>query len=150
MQPIRIRLTQAIACPPDLARRHFLDMEHHQRHPVHAGARFEVVDQSADHSDYLQINRFGPFELRERSRLDREGDTVVNRCLEGASQGLVARFQFRPRGPSATEVVVDIEMPRTGARLLLAPVLRRLLRQGFARALEEDRVDLEERGYPRP
>lgn len=133
-----------------IVRRHFLDMEHHERHPVHAAARFRVLEQSPSHCVYDQETSLGPFQLREQSRLDLiEGD-VVNRCLQGANAGMVNTFSFREVGPSTTEVVVEVRVPKTGIRRWLAPILRTLLRRGFARALEEDRADLEERGYPRP
>jgi hypothetical protein len=149
MDPIRVRLSQTIERPAELVRRHFLDMDHHQRHPVHSAARFSVIEQSASHCVYDQETSLGPLRLRERSRLDLEGGDVVNRCLTGANQGMVNRFSFVERGPQTTEVVLEITLPRTGVRRVLAPVLHSALRRGFARGLEEDRADLEERGYPR-
>jgi uncharacterized membrane protein len=149
MSEIHVQVTQTIERPADLVRRHFLDMEHHARHPVHAAARFAVGEQSPTHCVYTQETRLGPFKLREDARLERDGDDVVNRSLNGASAGMVVRFSFRPIDPSTTEVTADIRLPRTGLRKVIAPLLRRMLRSGFARALEEDRIDLEERGYPR-
>jgi hypothetical protein len=147
---IQVHVSRTIARPLDVVRRHFLDMEHHERHPVHAAATFRVIEQSPTHCEYASKTSVGPLKLSERSRLDLVDGKVVNRCLEGANQGMVNTFSFRETGPSRTEVVVDVSLPRTGARRLFAPILRGLLRRGFDQALEEDRVDLEERGYPRP
>ena len=141
---IRVRVSQEIARPLDVVRRHFLDMEHHQRHPVHAGAEFEVIEQTPTRCDYSQKTKLGPFSLRERSRLELVDGDVVNRCLEGANSGMVNTFSFRELDGSKTEVTVDVRLPRTGGRRLFASLLEGLLRRGFARALEEDRVDLEE------
>jgi len=149
MSEIHVQVTKTIARPADLVRRHFLDMEHHARHPVHAAARFAVVEQSQTHCVYTQETRLGPFKLREDARLERDGDEIVNRSLTGANESMIVRFSFRPVASSTTEVTADIRLPRTGFRRVAAPLLRRMLRDGFARALEEDRVDLEERGYPR-
>jgi hypothetical protein len=149
MAEIRVRLSQTIECPVDLVRRHFLDMEHHQRHGVHEAARFFVIEQSEVHCLYDQETSLGPLRLRERSRLDREGDDVVNRCLSGANAKMVNRFSFVQRDAQTTEVVVEVTLPKTGLRHLIAPLLRVAIRRGFARGLEEDRIDLEDRGYPR-
>jgi hypothetical protein len=146
---IHVRVSGTIGRPAKLVRRHFLDVEHHQRHPVHTGAVFTVREQSDRHCIYDTVTSVGPFRLQEHSRLDLVGDEVVNRCLAGPNEGMVNTFSFRELSPNETEVVVDIRVPRTGVRRLLAPVLRSMLRNGFARALEEDRVDLEEHGYPR-
>jgi hypothetical protein len=149
MADIHVQLAQTIACPINLVRRHFLDMEHHARHPVHAAATFAVIEQSSTHCRYTQKTRLGPFTLREEARLELDGDDVVNRCVSGASADMVVRFGFRSVDGVATEVTADVRLPRTGFRRVIAPLLRRMLLRGFARALEEDRVDLEERGYPR-
>ena len=147
---IHVHVSRTIERPLEVVRQHFLDMEHHQRHPVHASARFEVIEQSPSHCEYAQKTAVGPFTLSERSRLDLVDGKVVNRCVEGANEGMVNTFSFRELGPSKTEVAVDVRLPKTGARWLFAPILRGMLARGFAQALEEDRVDLEERGYPRP
>jgi hypothetical protein len=150
MAELHVHLTKRIRRPVDVVRRHFLDMGHHERHPVHGAARFHVLEQSESHCLYEQETALGPFKLRERARLDRVGDDVVNRSLDGANRGMTSTFCFKEQGPTETEVVLDVRAPATGLRRLSAPLLRGLVRQGFARALEEDRVDLEERGYPRP
>jgi hypothetical protein len=149
MAEVRVRLTKTIARPVEVVRAHFFDIAHHQRHPVHGGARFEVLEQGPGRCLYAQQTKLGPFTLHERSRIERAGDTLVNCCLEGPSAGQVATFSFQPKGESQTEVALELVAPARGLMSLAAPLLRALLQSGFARALEEDRIDLEERGYPR-
>jgi len=52
-------------------------------------------------------------------------------------------------GPERTRVRTTVEMPLNGMLRLLAPLVRMGLQRDVATALEEDRVDLEERGYAR-
>jgi hypothetical protein len=150
MAEVRVKLKKLIGRPVEVVRAHFFDIAHHERHPVHGGARFRVLEQAEGHCVYAQDTALGPFTLRERSRIERSGDGLVNRCLEGPSAGQVATFSFRNAGEAQTEVELDLVTPATGLMRLAAPLLRAVLASGFARALEEDRVDLEERGYPRP
>jgi hypothetical protein len=147
MREIRVILTQVIDRPATIVRRHFFDMQHHQEHRVHAAAQFRVVEQTEEHCDYEQRTAIGPFTIRERSRLERAGDDLINRCVEGPGRGTVTKFTFRDVGDSGTEVSADITAPVRGLAVLFAPLLRRMLTRGFRQALAEDRFDLEENGY---
>jgi hypothetical protein len=62
---------------------------------------------------------------------------------------LLITQQFEAVSPESTRVRTTVEMPLSGMLRLLAPLVRIGLRRDVAIALEEDRVDLEERGYPK-
>ena len=53
------------------------------------------------------------------------------------------------RGDDATTVRIHFDVPVTGIKRLLKPLLAMGVRKATVKALEEDRIDLERRGYPR-
>lgn len=54
---------------------------------------------------------------------------------------------FAAEGPDRTRVRTTVEYPLPPLLWLLAPLLRIGLQRDLATALEEDRIDLEQRGY---
>jgi hypothetical protein len=50
-------------------------------------------------------------------------------------------------GADSTLVTFHAEMPAIGVKRLLKPLFEMAIRRAVTKGLEEDRVDLEERGY---
>jgi len=83
--------------------------------------------------------------------VQRRGDdgTLESEVVDGMNKGLRLRQSFRPDGAGATEVRLDVHWPLTGIKAVLKPLFGLAVRKTLVKALEEDRRDLEERGYPR-
>ena len=80
--------------------------------------------------------------------LRRTDGSSTLRSLSGSNAGLLITQEFESVGPDRTRVRTTVEMPLNGVLSLLAPLVRIGLQRDVATALEEDRFDLEERGYP--
>jgi hypothetical protein len=146
---VRVEVAERIAVPVDLCRRHFFDMAHHQAHRVHAGARFVVLEQGQRWCRYQQRTRFLGATLTDTAVLRHLDDgSLENTVISGASEGLVVRFEFVAVDDGLTRVTLRASWTLRGLKRVMAPLLRLSLRRGFARALLEDRDDLEAGRYP--
>lgn len=148
---IAVELAQDIDAPAERCRRHFFDMRHHEQHRVHAGATFHVREADAQRVLYEQRTRFfGAMlvDVAELRRCDDAAKTLENRVLSGASAGLVVHFRFEALDAARTRVHLRATWAPTGLKRLLTPLLRSALVSGFARAVDEDRADLEGGRYP--
>ena len=67
----------------------------------------------------------------------------------GANKGLLITQTFEAVAADRTRVRTTVELPFPGMLFFLAPLVRMGLQRDVEAALEEDRVDLEQRGYPR-
>jgi hypothetical protein len=133
----------------DLVRAQFADVEHHARSVVHRGTTFEVVSRDAAITTYEQISQQGPIRLRQRFELDASNLAhQVNTVTAGPFTGGTLTFEITDHGPS-TMVRATLRAPGAASRLA-APVLRATLGRTLARALKEDKVDLESGHYPTP
>jgi hypothetical protein len=144
----RIQAAIEIAAPIERVRRHFWDMRHHESTPVHAGVRFEVEEMSDERCVYRQRTRFLGLELVDVLENTRgpEGQLFAH-TIAGPSAGMRTTFRFAPVNEGSTRVEVEVELAARGAMRALAPLFAPLIRRRFARALEEDRRDLEGGGY---
>jgi hypothetical protein len=132
-------------------RAQFADVDHHATVEVHRGVTF--IKSSADAgftagvTRYRQISRSGPVRLvQDIEQHAMEDGSLVNRVVEGSLAGSTLAFRFAGDGASK-EVTATATVDLRGARRLLAPLLARSLRRGLARALAEDKVDLESGRY---
>lgn len=72
---------------------------------------------------------------------------LVADVVTGANVGLRIKQSFSPAGADSTVVTLRVEGPATGIKLVLKPLFEMAIRKTVEKGLEEDRVDLEERGY---
>lgn len=145
-----VELSQRIECPLEKVRAHFRDMRHHERHRVHAAASFKVISDDGTTCRYEQRTRILGVPLIDRCEMSFvDGGRLINRNVSGPGSGMITTFAFADVQGQATRVDVSIQVPLVGLKRILRPFLSNAIERGFRAALEEDRIDLEVRGYPR-
>jgi hypothetical protein len=150
MASIVVHGEKLIARPLEVVQAQFVDMAHHASTRVHAD--LEVADVRPQQGGCRFRGRrrvFGILQEDEIEVVRRADGSSTLRSLSGSNAGLLVSQAFEPAGPDRTRVRITVEMPLKGALRLLAPLVRIGLQRDLATALEEDRIDLEERGYPR-
>ena len=143
-----------IGAPVDLVRRQFADLDHHIAENVHPKLRFEILERGEWRARYAQEVRL--LGIRQRDVFERslEADgRMLDRAVAGFNKGGSIEFRFTPERRDAREgtrvdTLVRLPLPPLiGA--LLRPLLEAQIRREVVAAAEQDRVDIEQRGYPR-
>ena len=150
MASIVVQGEKIIARPVAVVQAQFTDMHHHSSTRVHADLEVSNVRPQDNGCRFTGRRRvFGMLQEDEIevSRLPDGGSTL--RSVSGSNAGLLITQAFEALGPDRTRVRATVEMPVRGLLALLAPLVRLGLRRDLATALEEDRIDLEQRGYPK-
>jgi hypothetical protein len=147
---IEMREQTTIERPAWEVREQFRDVTYHAANPVHHGVRVAVTQRRRGWCRYTQVVTFGPVAFWHDVVLTEADDgAFVNELVSGPLAGAVLRHEFEWIGPTATGVTATLSFEATGVRRVLAPVLRPVLTRRLARALEEDRLDLEAGRYTR-
>ena len=148
MSNIVVKSEKVIARPIDDVRSQFVDFAHHERAAVHKGFQVSNVRQSGAGCTYTGRRRvFGMLQEDQfEVRVDPDGGSTM-RSVSGPNAGTTIKQAFQSLGPERTLVRLEVDMPLKGLSRLLAPLMRVGIQQDLKTALEEDRVDLEERGY---
>jgi hypothetical protein len=147
MAPIEIRRTKHFKRTPDVVRCHFLDMQHHIAVEVHHGVDYRILEEAAQRLRLTQQFRVMGMKKQDELVLYPTPDgRVIQEFLAGdfAGGGIELRFHADAGG---TRLEAVITAPLRGLNKLLRPLIRRTVAKLVDQALEEDRVDLEERGY---
>jgi hypothetical protein len=132
----------------DVVRRQFADVAHHQAAGVHRGVRFEVLDDDGQRCRYRQVSRAGPLKLTQEFELPRSDEgPLVNSITRGQFRGGKISFVVAPVSSGQSTVQATVVSQVSGVESLLLPLLRLIVRRTLARALAEDKADLEG-GYP--
>jgi hypothetical protein len=150
MTTITAHAEKIIARPIDIVRAQFSDMTHHATTPVHAG--LEVADVQAGEDGCRFTGRRRVFGMLQEDQIELrwQPDGTLNlRSVQGSTEGLLIKQTFEAVGQDKTRVTTTVELPVKGLRKLLSPLVRMGLQKDVENALEEDRFDLEERGYPK-
>jgi hypothetical protein len=147
---VSVRAEKIIARPIDVVRSQFVDMQHHATAPVHADLDVSNVRPQAGGCRFTGRRRvLGLQQVDEMEVLrDADGNSTL-RSVSGSNAGLLISQKFEPVEPGSTRVRTTVELPVRGLLVLFKPLLRMALKRDLVIALEEDRRDLEERGYPR-
>lgn len=139
--------TIAIRQPAELVRAQFGDVAHHARTGVHHGVSFTVIDERPEFCDYDQTTRMGPLRIRQSFRLPRDDPArQVNTLTAGAFAPGSITFEITP-GIETTKVTATLRAPLHKPLSWFPSLLRRQLGRSLAKALEEDRRDLESGAY---
>lgn len=147
MSTIQVHATKRFERAPDVVRCHFLDIQHHVEQGVHAGVRYTILVEEEQRLRVTQDFRVLGMAKHDELVLYATPDgRVVQEFLVGdfAGGGIVLRFL--PDGPG-TRVEATLTAPLRGLNRLLRPLIQRTVEKLTRQALEEDRVDLDERGY---
>jgi hypothetical protein len=147
MQPIQVRRTQRFRRAPDVVRCHFLDIQHHLATGVHDGVHYTILKEEPKRLRVTQELRVLGLKKKDELVLYPTPDgRVVQEFLEGDFAGGGIELRFHPDG-DGTRLEATLTAPLRGLNVLLRPIIRRKVEQLTDQALEEDRRDLEERGY---
>lgn len=150
MASIVVHGEKLIARPIQAVQAQFVDMQHHASTRVHADLGVGNVRPKEAGCRFTARRRvFGMLQEDEIEVLRRTDGSSTLRSLSGSNAGLLITQEFESVSPDRTRVRITVEMPLKGMLRILAPLVRIGLQRDVATALEEDRVDLEERGYPR-
>ncbi|HEU0204571.1 MAG TPA: SRPBCC family protein [Burkholderiaceae bacterium] len=144
-----VRQSAFFNASPELVRRQFVDLEHHIRTNVHPKLSFKVLSQSATGARYVQeVTLLG---IRQRDVFERQilpDGSIHDRSVEGFNKGGELRFGFAPEGAGTrVDVLIRVPLPPVVGGLI-RPLLEKQVRREVQTAIEEDRYDLEVRGYP--
>ena len=138
-----------IARQIDVVRRHFSDVDHHTRNPVHPDVVFTPLADSGHERRFRKTIRILGIPVVDEVVLRRQADgSITEDSVAGPSTGLRLVSRFRAAGPDLTATTLTVEMPVRGLKRLAAPLLRRFVLRRLTKALDEDRRDLESGRYP--
>ncbi len=150
MTGIIIHGEKLIARPIEAVQSQFVDMQHHASTRVHAALEVGNVRPQPGGCRFTGRRRvLGMLQEDEIEVSQRADGSSTLRSLVGSNAGLLITQNFAAEGPDRTRVRTTVEYPLRPLLRLLAPLLRIGLQRDLASALEEDRIDLEERGYGR-
>ncbi len=150
MPTIVVHGEKEIARPIESVRAQFVDMQHHASNPVHADLAVSNVRPQEGGCRFTGRRRVLGMQQEDEIEVRRRADgSSTLRSLAGSNAGLLITQTFEAVDERRTRVRTTVELPLKGLLALLAPLLRAGLQRDVDKALEEDRVDLEERGYPR-
>jgi hypothetical protein len=148
-----LEVTQHITIdqPLERVRAQFGDVAHHERTGVHRGVTFTVVAERPEYCEYQQTTRVGFVRIRQSFRLERDDPACqVNTLTAGAFAPGSITFEIVPADTAdATVVTATLRAPLRRPMAFFAPLLRPALSRSLAKALREDRRDLESGAYPR-
>lgn len=138
-----------ISRPIDVVRRHFSDVDHHMRNPVHPGVAFTPIADSGQECRFRKTIRVLGVPVVDEVVLRRQADgSITEDSVAGPSTGMRLTSSFRADGADRTATTLTVEMPVPGLRRLAAPLLKRFVLRRLTKALDEDRRDLESGRYP--
>lgn len=149
MATVIVRGEKLISRPLAVVQSQFVDMAHHASTRVHAD--LEVTNVRPQNGGCLCTGRrrvFGMLQEDELEVMRRADGSSTLRSLSGSNAGLLITQTFEAVGADRTRVRTAVELPVKGLFWLLAPIVRMGVQRDLAKALEEDRFDLEEHGYP--
>jgi polyketide cyclase/dehydrase/lipid transport protein len=148
MAMIRVEVQTRIRRPVAVVSRQFGDMQHHARNNVHPDIHFTVLSDDGESCRFRQeIKLLGMLQTDEIVQRRGADGNLSSEVVAGANKGLRIHQEFAPAGPDATRVTFRAEAPATGIKRLLKPLFESAITKAVKKGLEEDRVDLEERGY---
>lgn len=150
MSSIVIHGEKLISRPIEVVQSQFVDMAHHASTGVHAALEVSNVRPQDGGCRFTGRRRVLGMLQEDEFDVSRRADgSSTLRSLSGSNAGLVVTQAFESEGPDRTRARVAVDLPLRGMLRLLAPLVRIGLQRDLATALEEDRIDLEERGYAR-
>lgn len=147
MATINVEVQATIRRPLAVVSRQFGDVRHHARHRVHPDISFTVLSEEGDECRFRQEMRLlGMLQSDEIVQQRNADGSLSSEVVAGANTGLRIHQRFASVGADTTLVTFGAEAPATGIKRWLKPLFEMAIRKAVKKGLEEDRVDLEERG----
>ena len=148
MATINVEVQATIRRPLAVVSRQFGDMRHHERHRVHPDISVTVLSEEGGDCRFRQeVRLLGMLQSDEIVQHRNADGSLSSEVVTGANKGLRIHQGFAPVGADATLVTFRAEAPATGIKRWLKPLFEMAIRKAVKKGLEEDRIDLEERGY---
>src|ERR1700682_2551143 len=149
MAMINVEVQRTIHRPVAVVSRQFGCIQHHALTHVHPNIKFKVLCEEGDTCRFKQeVRLVGMLQTDERIVQHRNADGSLSwDVVEGANKGTRIYQGFTPVSADATMVPFRAEAPATGIKRVLKPLFEIAIRKAVEKGLEEDRLDLEERGY---
>lgn len=149
-EPIRVQFSGTIRQPLEVVSRQFGDIPHHARNRVHPDIDFVVLSDRNGTCRFTQeVRILGMRQKDEVLQIRRSDGSLESEVVEGTNKGMRIYQSFRAAGAGATAIDFRIEAPATGIKKLLKPFFEIAILGTVKKAFEQDRADLEEKGYPR-
>jgi len=148
MATINVEVRATIRRPLAVVSRQFGDMRHHERHRVHPDVTITVLSEDGDACRFRQeVRLLGMLQSDEIVQHRNADGSLLSEVVAGANKGLRIHQGFASVGADSTLVTFRAEATATGIKWLLKPLFEMAIRKAVTKGLEEDRADLEERGY---
>jgi len=148
MAAINVEVTRTIKRSIGVVSRQFGDIAHHARDRVHPDITFTVLsDDGVECRFRQQVKLIGMLQTDEVVQRRNADGSLTSEVVEGPNRGMCIHQSFVAQGADATTVTFRAEAPAKGIKRLLAPLFVMAVRRAVQKGFEEDRVDLEERGY---
>lgn len=143
-----------IVAPLPVVRAQFADLRHHIRAGVHPRVDLEILGEGPRRARYAERSRLlGRVRRDVYDRLIEPDGGMVDICVAGPNKGGSLMFTFEPEtrvGLAGVRVDVVVRRPLTRGLGWLRPLLAWRMRRELRIAFEEDRRDIEDRGYVAP
>jgi Polyketide cyclase / dehydrase and lipid transport len=148
MAMINVEVQRTIRRPIAVVSRQFGDIQHHSKNGVHPAIKFTVLSEEGDTCRFRQEVKLAGMLQTDEIIQHRNADGSLDwDVVEGANKGTRIYQRFTPVGSDATMVTLRGAAPATGIKLVLKPLFAIAIRKAVEKGLEEDRLDLEDRGY---
>jgi len=148
MTTINVEVQRTIRRPLAVVSRQFGDIQHHSRDHVHPDIKFTVLSEDGDICHFRQEVKLVGIKQTDEVVQRRNADGSLSwDVVDGANKGMRIYQGFTPVSAEATMVTFRAEAPATGIKGVLKPLFEIAIRRAVEKGFEEDRVDLEERGY---
>lgn len=140
-----------IAALTQVVRAQFGDLDHHIKAAVHPKLSYRVLAPVAGRQRFEQKVRL--LGIVQRDVFEREwlaDGSLRDTSIDGFNRGGSVHFTFMPAevdGRSGTDVVIRVRLPLPAALVWLAPLLRAQVLREVTAAANEDKADIERRGY---
>lgn len=147
---MELTVSAEIAAPIEIVRDQTNDIAHHIEYQVHKDLNLNSLSSTGTAQEYYQEIRLLGFRVRDKIHHSTLPDGSI--CLTysgGLTDGAELVIRLTALGDSRTLVHQTFIIPVIGAKMLLAPAIRLIMQYALKRALREDRIDIEELGYPR-
>ena len=146
---IQVTSSGTIKRPIEEVHQQFADMAYHAADGVHAGVRFTIVSQDAQHCRYRQeVTLLGLRQADDLLNTWLPDGSLHSEAVAGTNQGLRVLYRFAGN-KSLAMVWVTFDIPARGVERLIAPLFRWVAQCALRTAFDEDRRDLESGAYAR-
>ena len=147
---MEITASAEFAAPIQLVRDQSNDIDHHIAQNIHKNLNLNSLSKNGEVQEYYQDIRLLGFVFRDKIIHKTLDDGSISLSYSGGlSNGAELVIKLSSIDESRTLVHQTYRAPLTGLKSLFGPIVGFLLKKALYRAFEEDRVDIEELGYPR-